>query len=212
VYGIFANDSSGTTIARNVTSNDVADVDPTSPGTQLPEAGIYVGDSPHADATVWKNVSYGNLLGIFVRDAVPGGEAPPLSGAGIAVLGSDDTHLIDNGVFGNKPAEGFQSAFVGGIVVGADPDVSRPSNNVKVEVNTAFGNDPDLVWDEQGSGNSFFHNDCLTSQPDGLCEDPDDNGDRGHDGDHGDDHPQGDDHHGHREKHKHHKKHHRHDD
>ena len=230
-YGIFANDSSGTKITRNVTSNEHPDVDPVAPGTQLPEAGIYVGDSPDADATVWKNVSYGQLLGIFIRDAsdghvvknktfsncvgililntgapvdtgdwlakhnnvtansrrcdpVEGGEAPPLSGVGIAVLGGHGIHLIDNGVFGNKTAEGFESAFGGGIVVLASPFVGPepvPSTGVKVAFNTAIGNDPDLFWDEQGSGNSFFRNDCLTSQPDGLCEDPD------HDGDHGDD-------------------------
>jgi nitrous oxidase accessory protein NosD len=229
-YGIFANDSSGTKITRNVASNDLPDVNP-APGIQLPEAGIYVGDSPDADATVWKNVAYGQLLGILIRDAsdgdvvknkmfsncvgililntgapvdtgdwlakhnnvtannrrcdsFEGGEAPALSGVGIAVLGGHDIDLIDNGVFGNKTAEGFESAFGGGIVVLASPFVGPepvPSTGIKVAFNTAIGNDPDLFWDEQGSGNSFFQNDCLTSQPDGLCEDPD------HDGDHGDD-------------------------
>jgi hypothetical protein len=54
-----------------------------------------------------------------------------------------------------------------------------------VAFNTAFGNTTDIVWDEQGAGNRFFRNDCLTSQPDGLCEDPDEAGDAEH-GDDGD--------------------------
>ena len=66
-YGIFANGSSGTKITRNVTSNDLPDVNPAA--TSSFEAGIYVGDSPDADATVWKNVAYGRLLGILIRDA-----------------------------------------------------------------------------------------------------------------------------------------------
>jgi Right handed beta helix region len=248
-YGVFANDSSGTKIARNVTYNSVDGVNP--------EAGIYIGDAPNADATVWKNVSWGNLLGVFARDAAhgkvlenksfsncvgilflntdapvdvahwlakdnvvaannracpPGEEAPPLSGVGIAVLGGDDIDLIDNGVFGNKTAAGFESAFAGGIVVIASPfgPSPVPSNDIKVAFNTALGNDPDLFWDGAGNGNKFFANDCLTSQPDGLCDESDhagQNGDgNGHHGDgngHGDD----DDHHGdkHHKKHKKHK-------
>jgi hypothetical protein len=86
-----------------------------------------------------------------------------------------------------------------------------PSTDVKVAFNTAIGNEPDLFWDEQGGGNSFFRNDCITSQPDGLCEDPDENGD----GEHGDDdddrsdrHHKGDrDHRGEHKKHRKHKKH-----
>ncbi len=221
-YGIFANTSSGTTIARNVLYNSVDGVNP--------EAGIYVGDSPDADATVWKNVSYGNLLGIFVRDAshgqlsknksfsncvgilflntdapgdpahwvvkhdnvtannrecAPTDESPPLSGVGIAVLGGKDIDLVDNGVFGNKGDAAFGSAFAGGIVVTASPFAAQPvpSTDIKVAFNTALGNSTDLVLDE-GNEAKFFANDCLTSRPDGLCEDPDDNGDHGDDGDH----------------------------
>jgi parallel beta-helix repeat protein len=36
------------------------------------EAGIYIGDSPRANATVTGNDTYGNLFGIFVRDALGG--------------------------------------------------------------------------------------------------------------------------------------------
>jgi hypothetical protein len=58
-YGVFANSSSGTTIAFNVTTN-------------AKEAGIYVGDSPQASALVFRNVTSGNNFGIFVRNAEHG--------------------------------------------------------------------------------------------------------------------------------------------
>jgi parallel beta-helix repeat protein len=55
-YGIFARFSRGTKIISNLTSGS-------------DDAGIYVGDSPHADATVVANETYGNFLGILVRNA-----------------------------------------------------------------------------------------------------------------------------------------------
>jgi hypothetical protein len=59
-YGIAAFNTSGGQYWDNVTP-------------QNHEAGIYVGDSPHADAVVRDNVSYGNLgNGIFIRDASHG--------------------------------------------------------------------------------------------------------------------------------------------
>ena len=98
-------------------------------------------------------------------DSFEGGEAPALSGVGIAVLGGHDIDLIDNGVFGNKTAEGFESAFGAGSSCWRRRSSGGPvtSTGIKVAFNTAIGNDPDLFWDEQGSRNSFFKNDCLTS-------------------------------------------------
>jgi parallel beta helix pectate lyase-like protein len=55
-YGIAAFSSTGTKVFSNVTGNDG-------------EAGIYIGDSPRANATVAHNETYGNELGIFVRNA-----------------------------------------------------------------------------------------------------------------------------------------------
>jgi hypothetical protein len=265
-YGIAAFASEDVAFTRNLT-------------TESGEAGIYIGDSPHADATVWKNVAWNNGFGLFIRDAAHGtlqrnktfgnclgilllntdeSSAPPefrgpsidakdwlvkqngvtannracpageeggaTSGVGIGVASAIDVSLIDNGVFGNDSKE--ESDFKGGILVVGEPGF-KPSTGTKVGFNTAFGNTTDIIWDGQGTGNSFFHNDCLTSDPDGLCDDPGDNGDNG-DGDNGDGHPQGgDDHHNggdhpkadrdHRKKHKkhskkHHRKHKKHDD
>jgi len=58
-YGIAAFISTGTRVISNTTGNDG-------------EAGIYIGSSPQANATVTGNNTYGNLFGIFVRDALGG--------------------------------------------------------------------------------------------------------------------------------------------
>ena len=55
-YGITAFSSTGTKIIANRASGS-------------DDAGIYVGDSPHSDATVAANETYGNFLGILVRNA-----------------------------------------------------------------------------------------------------------------------------------------------
>jgi len=251
-YGIFANDSTGTVIARNVTGFQSDE-----PNAPRPEAGVYVGDSPHAAATVRKNVSYGNTFGVFIRDAAHGvvlankafsncaglvflntdetsvppgqtpgtpvdvedwlaqdnqstannnvcaseGDEPPLSGYGLVVLAGNDIDIRGNGIYGNSAKPTPDAPPPGGIVIVGDPEF-KPSTNIRVGFNTALGNGPfDLFWDEQGSAR-FFGNDCLTSQPDGLCEDPD-----AEDGDNGDGHHGGDNHHGdqHHNKHNKHK-------
>jgi parallel beta-helix repeat protein len=58
-YGVFANASNGTVIANN-----------TAAGSD--EAGIYVGDSPRAGASVRGNEVYDNGFGVFLRSASVG--------------------------------------------------------------------------------------------------------------------------------------------
>ncbi len=58
-YGIAAFSSPGTRMIANLTSGS-------------DDAGLYVGDSPHADATVAANETYDNFLGILVRNALHG--------------------------------------------------------------------------------------------------------------------------------------------
>ena len=58
-YGIAAFSSRGTQMIANLTSGS-------------DEAGLYVGDSPHADATVVANETSDNFLGILVRNALHG--------------------------------------------------------------------------------------------------------------------------------------------
>ena len=197
--------------------------------------GLFIRDAAHG--TLQKNKAFGNCIGILFLNtdeagAPPEFQGPPIdvkdwlakqnnttannracpagdeggatSGVGIGVGSSIDVSLIDNGVFGNDTTEATE--FEGGIVVIGEPGF-KPSSGIKVGFNTLHGNAPDLFWDEQGAGNRFFANDCLTSQPDGLCEDPADDGDHGDDtDDRGSGHHKGDRHDDHAKKHKKHKK------
>ncbi len=58
-YGVFANTSNGTVIANNT-------------ATGSDDAGIYVGDSPRAAASVRGNETFDNGIGIFLRSASVG--------------------------------------------------------------------------------------------------------------------------------------------
>src|SRR5205814_5845152 len=58
-YGLAAFVSTGTHVEDNIAHDNG-------------EAGIYIGDSPNADAAVRGNNVHGNLYGIFVRDASHG--------------------------------------------------------------------------------------------------------------------------------------------
>jgi hypothetical protein len=97
---------------------------------------------------------------------------PPLSGAGIVLLGPDRVVVSRNRVLGNEPSG--DSAFSGGIVVlsSADPDLGGDDANDNTIVrNVAFGNDPfDIFWDGTGVGNLFARNHCGTSDPSWICD------------------------------------------
>ena len=58
-YGIATFSSTGTQMIANLTRGS-------------DDAGLYVGDTPHADATVVANETYDNFLGILVRNALHG--------------------------------------------------------------------------------------------------------------------------------------------
>ena len=100
-----------------------------------------------------------------------GGRRSPVSASPCSA--AIDIRLIDNGVYGNKP---------GATTVGVQWRDRRASASSRLQAvhghrrsafNTALGNDAGpRSGTAQGDGNRFFANDCLTSQPDGLCEDP----------------------------------------
>jgi parallel beta-helix repeat protein len=198
-YGIAAFSSSGTRMLGNKVSGS-------------DEAGLYIGDSPDANALVKGNETFDNLFGIFLRNAqgvtytrnsvhgncigalvladAPGpaglaqfqgnrienntkacpgiGEEafPATSGMGIALLGANDVTITGNRITGNIPTG--PTPFSGGVVVVTGIGGTAPTNNV-VSHNAILDNDPDLFWDETGSGNSFTGNTCVTSVPVGLC-------------------------------------------
>jgi nitrous oxidase accessory protein NosD len=91
---------------------------------------------------------------------------PALSGAGVALVGAAGNALIANMITGNAPAG--DSAVSGGVVVVASPDGTPPTDNL-VARNSIIRNDPDIFWDQTGTGNVFQHNRCRTGTPPRLC-------------------------------------------
>jgi nitrous oxidase accessory protein NosD len=198
-YGITAFFSTGTQVISNVTS-----------GSE--DAGIYIGDSRRANATVAGNDTHDNALGVLVRNArrgqivgneahdncvgilfvagAPGpagrfdvstntvrentrscpetDEAPAFSGVGIGLLGATGVEISGNHILGNV-ASG-PTEFEGGVVVVSSPIDETPPTDNSVFGNVILNNEPDIFWDETGSGNTFVGNDCETSDPEGLCE------------------------------------------
>ena len=95
--------------------------------------------------------------------------APPLSGIGFGLLGTQAVALRGN-VATHNVATG-PTLPSGGIVVFSTKNIggADPTDNI-VGHNRAQGNQPvDLFYDGSGSGNQFFANDCGTSVPPGLC-------------------------------------------
>jgi parallel beta-helix repeat protein len=153
--------------------------------------GILIRDS--TDGEVRDNVVHDNCAGIVIVDSgenpdpaehwkaehnlstnnnavcagEPGG-APPMSGLGLALLGTHDVHVEHNTVLNNV---GSSFPFSGGIVVLDSTAIGGSTlMNNHVAHNSAHANVPfDLFWDGTGSGNKVEHNDCGTSAPPGLC-------------------------------------------
>jgi parallel beta-helix repeat protein len=96
---------------------------------------------------------------------------PAISGNGIVILGGQHIVLERNVVRSNQRAPGASTSFSGGVVIMTIPDVvpTAPIDDVVV-ANTIRNNLPaDVVYDETGSGVRFVANDCVKSEPNGLC-------------------------------------------
>ena len=74
--------------------------------------------------------------------------------------------ITGNRIIGNLPSG--ETAASGGVVALASPD-GTPLTNTVVRGNVIRGNDPDILWDETGTGNVFQPNLCGTSSPVALC-------------------------------------------
>ena len=123
-YGIAAFESNSTTMADNVVSGSG-------------EAGLYVGDSAHANLTMTGNETFGNRYGIFLRDSQNGDvtgnlihdncvgilniDFPGSANAGHYRIAENDIH--DNSAF--CPGDGRDDPALSGIgvlIVNADRD------------------------------------------------------------------------------------------
>jgi nitrous oxidase accessory protein NosD len=154
--------------------------------------GIFVRDASHG--VVRGNRLEGNCSGLIAVDTGAGGAAAgwriadnivrgnsaacapsddvplPLSGLGIAALGTSDTTVEDNRVERNTPT--VDAPISGGIVLASSESFGGvdPSNTV-VRGNIARDNEPaDLLYDGTGKRNRLTGNRCATSVPAGLCQ------------------------------------------
>jgi hypothetical protein len=94
-------------------------------------------------------------------------ETPALSGVGIGLLGANDVEIHGNHILGNVPSD--PAAHSGGVVAVRGIEGTPPTHNTVIG-NTILRNEPDIFWDESGSGNRFAPNNCETSVPKGSCK------------------------------------------
>jgi nitrous oxidase accessory protein NosD len=152
--------------------------------------GIFLRDSTMVSAE--GNVSWGNCVGILALNsghgatgasgagqysienntvtandqACPGAQGPPTSGIGIALAGVVGTKVLDNEITNNKPS-GPSLASGGVVIVSSGPGGSPASNN-QVTSNKLHGNQPDIFWDQTGTGNKVSDNECEAAIPGNL--------------------------------------------
>jgi Right handed beta helix region len=93
-------------------------------------------------------------------------EWPALSGVGVLLVETSSHTIVANLITGNVPAG--DTDFSGGVVVTGVPG-GMPSTDNVVKGNVILRNEPDIFWDEGGTGNVFRDNLCRTSIPPGLC-------------------------------------------
>lgn len=196
-YGIAAFSSTGTRVVANDTrgggtagiyigdaSNANASI--RANDTSDNELGIFIRNA--RQGTIAGNNIHGNCQGVLFLADAPGpsgnfavkGNAvrnntkacppedgvPPLSGAGLTLAGARGVEITGNQITGN--AASGPSVFSGGVVVVRGIGGTAPVNN-SVSANAILRNDPDIFWDESGTGNRFANNRCETSVPARLC-------------------------------------------
>jgi hypothetical protein len=150
--------------------------------------GFFFRDASFGDAE--NNTAYGNCAGFVVLNTgAPGpakrwriennvshdnskacnSEGGPVSGIGVALVGTSHVKLVHNFIYGNHAAG---SQYIGsGIVVvsGKDDGGSNPIGNV-IARNKLHDNSPYDIWyDGSGKNNDFADNRCGSSSPGGLC-------------------------------------------
>jgi nitrous oxidase accessory protein NosD len=152
------------------------------------ELGFFIRNSVHG--TIKGNKSYENCVGTLMLAGAPGplshwtykhnkvwdndkvcaatDEAPPLSGVGVLMSGTDHVRVIHNWINGNHPKG--PSAVSGGLVlITSIAAPVAPFDNL-VKHNVIRGNKPlDVIYDGTGHGNRFVHNWCASSTPAGIC-------------------------------------------
>ncbi|MBI2403840.1 MAG: right-handed parallel beta-helix repeat-containing protein [Gemmatimonadetes bacterium] len=145
--------------------------------------GINVAGPGSARNLIRHNVLSNNNWGILIQPGTTGNNvfsnvAVNNRSHGILNRGSSGTRIENNRVEGNGRGgasvlfpEGPRAGIGVQRAIFADGSILL-SNNVTVARNRVFNQFEmilDLFWDEQGVGNAFVNNHCVTSSPDGLC-------------------------------------------
>jgi nitrous oxidase accessory protein NosD len=108
----------------------------------------------------------GNAVRHNTRACAADDDFDALSGIGVGLLGASSTTIAGNVITGNL--SGGDTVASGGVVTLGGLDGAPLTDNL-VKGNLIIGNEPDLLWDESGTGNVFRPNACRTSVPARLC-------------------------------------------
>jgi parallel beta-helix repeat protein len=150
--GILLRDATGGKVHDNVLSGNCAGL-------------VVLADAPGPAGkfTIEKNAAIANNQAC-AADEEEGG--PAFSGIGIALLGANDTKVLNNTVRKNR--DGNPSFVSGGIIVQKGLGDTPPQNDL-VKGNKLSKNSPfDIDWDGSGTV-QFENNTCSKSNPSGLC-------------------------------------------
>ncbi len=152
-YGLAAFSSTGTRFLFNRASGSG-------------EAGIYVGDSPKADALLWGNETSDNLFGIFVRNAL----------GGKAVLNASHDNCLGVLVLGDAPGPAGDFRFIANRVSnntkacpGNEEEMSDPVSGVGFALSGATGVNilGNRITGNVPSGESLFSGGVVVAKGDG---------------------------------------------
>ena len=170
----------------SVSSSPMADATLVANAVEGSRFGVSILDA--SDGRIVANSVHDNCVGVFVlasgagtagafhmtanrirrntRACAADEDFPALSGSGVAVVGAAGNHIVANLITGNAPAG--DTAVSGGVAVVTSPAGTPPTDNF-VAHNTILHNNPDLFWDQTGTGNVFRHNRCRITTPVELC-------------------------------------------
>ena len=129
--------------------------------------GLIVLASPFGPAGGFRMT--GNVIHHNTRACPPDDDFDALSGVGVGLIGATGTRIAGNLITDNVPSGDTVAS--GGVVAIAGLDGTTLTDN-RVRGNVILGNDPDLLWDQTGTGNVFRPNVCRTSDPLRLCAEP----------------------------------------
>jgi parallel beta-helix repeat protein len=153
LFGFFLRDSANGTLQENLATGNCA--------------GFLFLDTGSGIAGHW--TAQHNISGANDKFCPANGEAPAISGVGMAIVGADGVVLRENQINRNVPSQ--KADISGGVVVLSSVSFGgNDENGNRVVENTILRNRPkDVIWDGNGTGNRFKENHCHTSTPRSIC-------------------------------------------